>query len=236
MSIQVYCLASGSKANCFILDNGVHQIILDIGIAYKEILKKDVSIFDIYRIEACIVGHHHKDHSRGLQSILESGLPCYVSQTTKDESKLDRHNLNIYKNLNYFNVGTWNILPFNLKHDVENYGFMCMDSTSDDILVYVTDTMYCKYKISNVTHWLLECNYCRETIDKNLEYETLSPELRTRIMFNHMSLDTVKSMLLANDLSKTQKIYLMHLSDKNSDEERMKREIGEISEKEVVIF
>ena len=42
-----------------------------------------------------------------------------------------------------------------------------------------------------------------------------------------MSLRHLKEALLANDLSKTLKIVLVHLSDSRSDEQRMVKEIRE---------
>jgi len=45
----------------------------------------------------------------------------------------------------------------------------------------------------------------------------------------------VKKFLQANDLSRVQEIWLLHLSDGNSNSERFKREVKEISGKPVYI-
>ena len=50
-----------------------------------------------------------------------------------------------------------------------------------------------------------------------------------------MSLETVIGFLQDNDLSKLKKIYVMHLSEHNSDEELIKSEIQKITGKSVVI-
>lgn len=233
MSIKITCLASGSKANCFIIDNGGHQLLLDLGITYKEILKSNE--FDILKIQAVLVGHAHLDHSKGLQTILTSGLPCYMSQTTKDELKQDRHNIKTFRALESFYIGSWRIIPFDLEHDVENHGFICISQIDGDSVCYITDTMYTRYKFPNITHYIIECNYCKETLDENAEYGKLNKTLRNRIVKNHMSLETCKSLLSANDLKYAKTIHLMHLSDRNSDAERMKKEIEGLTGKEVIV-
>jgi hypothetical protein len=52
---------------------------------------------------------------------------------------------------------------------------------------------------------------------------------------SHFSLENVKRFLQANDLSRVQEIWLLHLSDGNSDETRFKREIQELTGKPVII-
>jgi phosphoribosyl 1,2-cyclic phosphodiesterase len=63
----------------------------------------------------------------------------------------------------------------------------------------------------------------------------MSVELKNRIIRSHMSLETLKDMLRANDLSKVEAIYLLHLSDGNSDAVRFKREVQELTGKMVFI-
>jgi hypothetical protein len=50
-----------------------------------------------------------------------------------------------------------------------------------------------------------------------------------------MSLETCKGFLRANDLSRVQEIWLLHLSDANSDAARFKREIQELTGKVVYV-
>jgi DNA-binding transcriptional MerR regulator len=59
--------------------------------------------------------------------------------------------------------------------------------------------------------------------------------MKKRLLRLHFSLENVKEFLRANDLSKVQEIWLLHLSDNNSDEERFKREIMELTGKVVYV-
>ena len=56
-----------------------------------------------------------------------------------------------------------------------------------------------------------------------------------RVIDTHFALEDVKEFLKANDLSKVKEIYLIHLSDGNSDAEQFKREIQELTGKTVFI-
>ncbi len=73
---------------------------------------------------------------------------------------------------------------------------------------------------------MMEVNYVRETINKN---DSLHPDLRARIKENHMSLDTAINLLERSDLSRLKKIYVMHLSDANSDAEVIKYRLQELT-------
>jgi phosphoribosyl 1,2-cyclic phosphodiesterase len=71
---------------------------------------------------------------------------------------------------------------------------------------------------------MIECNFDRETLspaanDKHLE----------RVIENHMSLQDLKLMLQANDLSSVEAIYLCHLSQENLDWHKAKKEIQEMT-------
>ena len=46
-----------------------------------------------------------------------------------------------------------------------------------------------------------------------------------------MSIDACKKFFQSTDLTKTEEIYLIHLSDKNSDPEKFKEEIEKITNK-----
>jgi phosphoribosyl 1,2-cyclic phosphodiesterase len=71
----------------------------------------------------------------------------------------------------------------------------------------------------------VECNNIAELVSKNVIAGHIPAIVGRRIRRNHMNLENLIQMLKANDLSRCREIYLMHLSDGNSDERRMKEEI-----------
>jgi len=166
---------------------------------------------------------------------MRAGIDCYMSQGTAEALGLSGHRLHIIKAKQQFRIGTWTILPFETQHDAtEPLGFLLANRDGDKML-YATDTYYIRYRFQGLTHIAVECNYSLDILRANVEAGMVEPALKNRILKSHFSLENVKKFLLANDLSKVQEIWLLHLSDGNSDAERFKREVRAISGKPVYI-
>ena len=128
------------------------------------------------------------------------------------------------------------ILPFEAVHDVEEpVSFYIKSKKNDESLVFVTDTAYLKYKIPDCDCLMIECNYVKEKLDKRARFGNINLALRNRIVKNHLSLESLVEALKASDLKTCKKIYLMHLSDGNSDEELIKKNVQETTGIEVVV-
>jgi phosphoribosyl 1,2-cyclic phosphodiesterase len=78
---------------------------------------------------------------------------------------------------------------------------------------------------------MIECNYAKDIIDSN----NMNTTVKNRLYSSHFELSNVKEFLKANDLSQVKAIYLMHLSDGNSDEIRFKHEIMALTGKPVIV-
>ena len=162
---------------------------------------------------------------------MRAGIDCYMSQGTAEALELSSHRLNIIKAKQQFQLGTWTILPFDTQHDAqEPLGFLLANQAGDKLL-YATDTYYIKYKFRGLTHIMVECNYSLDILRTNVEAGTVDKALKSRILKSHFSLENVKQFLKANDLSKVREIWLLHMSDGNSDAERFKREVQELTGK-----
>jgi len=73
---------------------------------------------------------------------------------------------------------------------------------------------------------LLEVNYTARQINNNL---SLNPKLRKRIKETHMSLETAIDFILKSDLKRLKIIYLIHLSENNSEENYIKESIQKLT-------
>ena len=71
----------------------------------------------------------------------------------------------------------------------------------------------------------IECNFQSDILTNNILNGALPSIVGRRVRRSHFSLENVISLLKANDLSRCRAIYLMHLSNGNSDERGMKEEI-----------
>ena len=68
-----------------------------------------------------------------------------------------------------------------------------------------------------------------------LDDKNIDQSWRNRVVKSHMSLETLLGFLSKTDLKRTKKIYVMHLSDSNSDENYIKTEIKKLTGKIVEI-
>ena len=175
------------------------------------------------------------DHSKAVKDIMRAGIDCYISAGTVEALGLSGHRINIIKAKQQFRIGTWTILPFDTQHDcTEPLGFL-LASREGEKLLYLTDTYYCRYRFSGLTHLMIECNHSQDILKQNVSNGKLPVEMKNRLMKSHFSLENVKEFLKANDLNRVQEIYLIHLSDGNSDAAMFKREVQGLTGKPVMV-
>jgi len=166
------------------------------------------------------------DHAKGVKDLLKAGVDCWMSAGTAEALGVfghHRHCLLLPDDTATLGNG-WTVKPFDLQHDAsEPLGFLI--GHKDERLLFVPDTAYVENRFAGVTLAAIECNHVESILSQNIVSGRVDPSLGKRIRRNHMSLETAIAMLKANDLSKCRKIFLLHLSDANSDEQRMKLEI-----------
>ena len=81
----------------------------------------------------------------------------------------------------------------------------------------------------------MECNHSYEIVDRRVKEGKLDRTLARRLVKSHMSLENFIEFLRANDMSRVRQIYLLHLSDGNSDAEGFKRRVQQETGAEVYI-
>ena len=231
--INIKIIASGSSGNAYLIDDGRSQLLLECGISYKDI---QIALnFDTKNIVGCLVSHEHKDHTKGLKDVVRAGIDCYMSKGTANAEGIEHHRIKVVENKKQFKVGSWTILPFDVEHDVaEPFGYLIMNEQGEKLL-FATDTYYVKYKFKGLNYLMIECNYSLEILEENI-VNGLTPELmKRRLIKSHFSLENVIEFLKANDLSKVEDIYLLHLSDTNSNAKEFKEAIQKVTGKRVLI-
>lgn len=232
MDIQI--LASGSSGNCYKVSDGQTSLLLECGIPFREIQKK--LNFKLYEVDGCLISHEHGDHSKAIMELLKSGIDVYTSKGTAAPFENDIFKAIHVEAEKQFQVGTFDILPFDTQHDAaEPLGFILYSRVTKEKLLFATDTYYVKYRFGSLNYIMVECNYAIDILRANSEAGKLPLALKNRLLQSHFELSNVKKFLQSNDLSKVKEIYLLHLSDGNSDEKRFKREIQELTGKPVII-
>lgn len=212
-------LASGSKANSYILENDKEALVIEAGVPFKEIIK----YVDHRKIVGCIVSHEHMDHAAYQGQYQMRGINTFTPYTMHPQNAVNANRT----------YGNFKISGFENHHNVPCYGFLIKHPDMGQ-LVFATDTGYIEYRFQGISHWLIECNYSKEILDMQVE-NGFNPLLADRIVSDHMSLETCKEFFSANDLSRTRNIVLLHLSDGNSNAEQFKQEIQQLTKRDTYI-
>lgn len=215
--MRLKVLGSGSKDNCYILENKEEALVLEAGVSSKEVMK--AINFDLKKVVGVLVTHEHQDHSKYIKEWRDRNIKIFASKGTQKAIDLRFYNYNHCSHLALFQAGNFKILPFDVQHDCnEPLGFLIYHPDMGNLL-FATDTFYLKYCFANLNHIMIECNYCESLLSAS------DKPYKDRVLGSHMSLETCVECLQANDLSKTESIVLMHLSDYHSDEILMRQTV-----------
>jgi phosphoribosyl 1,2-cyclic phosphodiesterase len=233
--MKLKVIGSSSKGNCYILETQTGSLLLDAGVPFKEIQK--ALNFNISNVLGCLVTHEHQDHSKAVKALAFSGIDCFMSMgTLKTMEDLKTHRLMPVISGMHFDLGDFIVVPFDTQHDAaQPLGYLIAYKPTGEKLLFATDTYYIRYRFNGLNYLLVECNYCQDILEENINSGRIPESLKNRLLESHFSLDNVKGFLEANDLTQVRKIVLIHLSDSNSDASRMVREIKELTGKDTEI-
>ena len=232
--MKLKILGSSSAGNAYVFDNGKEALLVECGMPYKSI-QKSVD-FDISRIRGCVISHEHGDHAKHVQKVLDARIPCYMSDGTAEALKI-RSNALVRRTEEFkpYQLGGFTIQGFSVQHDAaEPFGYLIHHKEMGTVL-FATDTYYLKYKFAGLSNILLECNYRLDILEENVEVGRIAKPQRDRTIRSHLSYETCKEILVANDLSKVNNIVLIHLSPGNSNASEFLKGIKELTGKNVHI-
>ena len=226
MDIRIY--HSGSTGNLYRIGN----LLLEAGVSIREI--KKALDFRLSEIVGCLATHGHLDHSRGAADLMTAGVDLYCSEGMANALGLHGHRLHILQDRKQITIGEWKVVPFVVPHDAEEpMGFLI--SKGSDKILFATDLSYIPYRFKGLTTIMLSISYDTEILKENIARGDLHVDVGRRVLLNHLSLKTGKEFFKATDTSRVEAIYLLHLSDTNSNAEMFKREIEKIVGKPVYV-
>ena len=212
--MKIHCLASSSMGNCYLLDNGSSILMVECGLEFTKIRKGlTTENIDLMRVGGCLITHAHSDHCKGAKD-LSRYATIYASKQTLERLETS-NSKEIYESRVNKLFDSWKVIPFTVEHDIDGaYGFII--KSNDHSILFVNDTKYLEWDLSSYKFntVMIECNYVDEMIDMN-SFKS------KRTINSHMALSTTVATLKALDLSECTAIYLMHLSDGNSNERLM---------------
>lgn len=222
--MKITILGSSSSGNGYVLQNEKEALIIEAGVKTSEI-KKAVN-FQISKIQGVLISHEHLDHAKYADDYIKAGLQVFMSKGTA-EALTFKHSrkpqLLLPNKLR--RIGNFKVLPFKVEHDAaEPLGFFINHKEIGNLL-FLTDTYYSAYRFKNLNHLLVEANYCQDIVEERVMKGRLHTAQYRRLMTSHMSIQTCKELLRANDLTGVQNIILIHLSDSNSNATDFKQQV-----------
>lgn len=214
--------ASGSSGNLYAVDEaGADAILIECGLPYRQM--REALFFNVSRLAGVLISHHHQDHSRAVRQIMRAGVDCYMSEDAWDALGVSGHRAKVLKPLHLHPIEDWDVMPFDARHDAAGaLGFLII-APSGERLLYACDTACVKYRFRDVSIIAIEANFSSE----KLRTGNIPAAAKRRIMRTHMSIERVLAFLKANDLSSVREIWLLHLSDSNSDADEFASAVAE---------
>lgn len=231
--MRLTIINSNSAGNAYILESSIGEaLLIECGVRFDKI--KQALKFNLKKVVGCIITHEHGDHCKAVKDVMAAGINVFSTFGTLNAMGVSiSHRANAITPGQSFLIGDFKILPFSVKHDcADPVGYLINHKESGNIL-FLTDSYYSEYTFKGMNNIIIEANYCQKILDKRLNDGEDKKFLRDRVITSHMSLDTCKDMLKANDLSQVNNIVLIHLSDRNSDATRFQREVQEVTGKQV---
>lgn len=225
--MEIKVIGSGSSGNAYRVSDGSTSLLLDAGLPIARL--RAGCDFQLSGISGALISHSHGDHIRGASGLVRMGVDLYASPETLAEGHLVGHRCHAIDPLISVPIGTFYVKPFELHHDVRNYGYWLKSQTTGETLVYITDSYFTDYTFPGTNYWMVECNYSNEGMEQSIEKGYIPSELRNRLIQSHMSLEHLLELLRANDLTAAKAIYLLHLSDNNSNADLFKQEVQKVA-------
>ena len=223
-------LASSSSGNAYIVSDRDTRILLECGVSHKKLQK--LSGFSLSEFKACLVSHEHKDHAKSVEELINRGMDIYMSPGTS-EALGYTDLVKLIENMEQFNIGSFDIVPFTTFHDAkEPLGFLIKSRVDGDVLAFATDTVNLRYQFPGLNILAIEANYDKDILAR---CEKLPDKVRHRIENSHMEIDTLCDYLRSLDLSVCREIHLLHLSDATSHEENFINKVKKAVPKEIKV-
>ena len=229
--ISVEVFGSGSSGNGYLIDDGHSQLIIECGVQFKKVQKQMGHNFS--KVAGALITHEHRDHCKYISSLIDkTAVDVFATHGTIDAMfedpvlKLKIHHGYRFNELQYKQtqkIGTWFVTPFEIQHDVREPAGFLIDNTAGDRLVFITDSYYVKYRFPNVTHMMVEANYSKDIVDQKMS-KGFDLKRKERLLESHFDFDRTLDFIKSNKSDRLREVWLLHLSDSNSNEQKFKEE------------
>lgn len=219
--MKIKVINSGSAGNAYLLTaNSGQRLLLDCGVASAKLkVALDFDLSDLY----CISTHVHQDHCKSASYLSKCGVPVLTTQGVIDLFGKNDHLIAAKHGVELL-IDKFYIRFFDMVHNVPTLGALIFHPEMGN-LVYITDTKEVNYNFKDVSHWLIESNYCEEYVLKMTANGSSDVGRILDVVDRHFSVQACESYLRSQDLTKSESICLVHLSDRNAHAKEFKQRI-----------
>lgn len=225
--MEIKVLASSSDGNAYTVSDGQTTILLECGLPIGELKRK----LDFKLPDACLVTHNHQDHAKSVKLLYRLGIPLYMNRETAEEINEGSVEmflrLNKMRHLSREQIGTFSVLALEMHHDVPCLGFLLTSTVLKESVFFATDTCHIPYRLPPTEYIMVEANYDIDLVNNRIMHGHLPFAMKDRLTRSHMEIDDTLAWLRLQNLTKTKRIYLLHLSHGSSNAAEFKRRVQE---------
>lgn len=216
-------IASSSEGNAYLISDGATRLLIECGLPMNELKIK----MNFVLPDACIVSHSHGDHAKSVKELMRLGVNCYMSMETFCEIGEPKF-AEIIEHQKELHIGSFVIQPLQMEHDVYCLGFYIYSTETKESLFFATDTCLIPYRFKGgVDYIMVEANYDVNILNQRIMDGYVEPFMKNRLARAHMEIGNTIKWLEAQDLKRTKRIYLLHLSYGSADAEAFKQRVIE---------
>jgi phosphoribosyl 1,2-cyclic phosphodiesterase len=128
----------------------------------------------------------------------------------------NHHRVKVIQPPESFKVGSCEVTPFYVPHDVPCVAFF-VETETGERMVYITDCTFCPAVFPALDLIALEINHDKETLYGNKA--NTARQKRTRL--NHMSLEAALKLLRDAATPRLKEVHVLHMSNTTSDEKKI---------------
>ena len=230
MSLSFCSFASGSSGNSYLVFTERTALIIDAGIAYKNIKQGlDFAGISPEDISGILITHEHSDHIKGINALNRKAVNAYVygAQGTIDAmmkhsttSVLEEDTESVSSG-EIFTIGDIEVIPFEVSHDAaEPLGYAFSSGGKSLIIMtdtgFVTDSARAALKEADII--IIEANH----EENMLMFGRYPFELKKRILSEHGHLSNIAAAVSLSEVLMGRKkknppiVRLAHLSKENN--------------------
>lgn len=224
MSLFYASINSGSNGNCYYVGTENTGVLIDAGIACRDIERRMQRIkLNLNKVKAIFISHEHTDHVRGINSLAKKyNLPVYLSENTYKKTKhlLDKVTYKFILEELPIIIDDLVVYPFKKEHDaIDPYSFV-VEHNNTRVGVMTDLGVVCdnvKKYFETCQAVILEANYCPNM----LKLGKYPDYLKNRITSGkgHISNQEALDLFLNHRNKKLSHLMLAHISEENNDSE-----------------